>query len=228
MTIRHRFERQLNDLRDDVVAMGAKVEAELELALESLDRLDIELADQVFEADIAVNADRFAIEEKCFALIVTQQPAARDLRAIVAVMNMIVDLERMGDQAKGIAKVIPHMVEHPTRPKPQEIQQMGKVVCQMLHQAMIAYQNNNADLARVVAEQDDEVDGLYARVFAQVMEMMAKTKQTGQVEASYEALRAARELERFGDLATNIAERVIYIVTGQIYEVNVDRDDSVG
>lgn len=225
-SIRHRFEMQLNELREDVLKMGGMVEAELQLALESFETLDTAKAKQVYLADDEVNATRFEIEEKCFALIVTQQPAARDLRSIVTVMNMIVDLERMGDQAKGIAKVVPHMVRSPDIPRPAEVKDMGRLVGKMLNQSMTAYAHDNVDLAKTVARQDDEVDALYAKIFALLMEHMAQMHTADKIEAAYEALRAARELERFGDLATNIAERVIYMVTGKIQEMNVDRDDA--
>ena len=122
--MRERFERKLNELRDEILKMGSMVDAELKLALEALDNLDDSLAAEVYEADQAVNNKRFAIEEQCFALIVTQQPAAGELRAIVAVINMIVDLERMGDQAKGIAKVVNHIKKTPKHP-PRQPKQMG-------------------------------------------------------------------------------------------------------
>jgi len=222
--MRERFERKLTELRDDILAMGSMVEDELKLALRALDKLDTELARQVFEADTEVNAARFEIEEKCFTLIVTQQPAAGDLRAIVAVMNMIVDLERMGDQAKGIAKVIPHMMQFANQPQPPELKQMGDIVGHMLHDTMTAFAQGNTDLAQVVVNRDDEVDELYAKIFTKIMAEMAKAGSPDRIEASYEVLRAARELERFGDLATNIAERVIYRVTGHLQETNVDKE----
>ena len=225
MPMRERFERKLTELRDEILKMGSMVDEELKLALDALAKLDVDLARQVYEADKAVNAKRFAIEEECFALIVTQQPAARDLRAIVAVMNMIVDLERMGDQAKGIAKVVPHMIQYPGQSQPAELKQMGDMVGVMLRQSMTAYAHHNVDLAKLVTKQDDEVDKLYARLFTQIMHQMAETGNPDRVEASYESLRAARELERYGDLATNIAERVIYIATGSLHEANVDPDD---
>lgn len=223
--MRERFQKKLKELQDDILKMGSMVEEELDLALLALKKLDIDLADQVFEADAAVNAERFTIEEKCFELIVTQQPAARDLRAIVAVMNMIVDLERMGDQAKGIAKVIPHIVANTSGPLPTDLGQMGKMVGAMLKDSMTAYVDGNIELAQNVANRDDEVDRLYAQVFTEIMERMAGTKKQKKIEGNYEILRAARELERFGDLATNVAERVIYIVTGRLNEVNIDQDD---
>ena len=224
MPMRTRFEQKLTELRDEILKMGSMVDEELKLALEALDKLDEDLAHQVYDADKAVNAMRFDIEEQCFALIVTQQPAAGDLRAIVAVMNMIVDLERMGDQAKGIAKVILHMTR-PTKSQPVELKQMGNIVGMMLRNSMKAYAQNNVELAKLVIPQDDEVDELYAQLFTQIMQQMAETKKQDKVEANYELLRAARELERFGDLATNVAERVIYIATGSVYEANVDQDD---
>lgn len=226
MNIRQRFEQQLAELKAEVLKMGSVVEGQLYLAMDALEQLDNAKARAVIQLDNEVNNIRFEIEEKCFALIVTQQPAARDLRAIVSVMNMIVDLERMGDQAKGVAKVVPHLVQSPDIPRPPELWQMSAMVGRMLNQAMIAYAHDNVDLALEVARQDDEVDALYANVFAQIMDHMAQAASSQKIEATYEALRAARELERYGDLATNIAERVIYMVTGRFQEINVDKDDS--
>ncbi|NJN82668.1 MAG: phosphate signaling complex protein PhoU [Caldilineaceae bacterium] len=226
MQVRERFDRALSELRDDILLMGSRVEQELRLALVALEKLDTDMAHEVFEADKLVNRERFAIEEKCFMLIATQQPAARDLRAIITATNMIVDLERMGDQAKGIAKVIPHLLKYPSQERPPELKEMGVQVATMLKQAMLAYANNSIDVARMVAAQDDEVDELYGKVFTQVMAQMAEFQNPDRVEAAYELLRAARELERFGDLATNIAERTIYLITGSMDEINVDVDDA--
>ncbi|MEZ4618759.1 MAG: phosphate signaling complex protein PhoU [Caldilineaceae bacterium] len=222
MVMRERFEQQLGELRSDILYMGKQVEDELLLALKALESFDAELAAQVYVADEEVNRLRFATEEKCFTIIVTQQPAARDLRSVVTVMNMIVDLERMGDQAKGIAKVIPRLKERGERLLPPELAQMGEIVINMLRQSMLAYQNDSTGLARFVAAQDDDVDDLFSRVFGNLMLQMAKDNEPDDVKSSYEMLRVARELERFGDLATNIAERVIYRVTGQFQEINSD------
>lgn len=228
MTIRLRFEHQLEELRADVLTMGALVEHELVVAMEALEQLDVATARRVYALDNEVNSMRFAIEEKCFALIVTQQPAARDLRFIVTVMNMIIDLERMGDQAKGIAKVVPHMVQSPEIPRPAELHEMGMRAGRMLNQTMTAYAHDNIDLARDVARQDDDIDALYGHVFSQIMIHMAATGAADKIEATYEALRAARELERFGDLATNLAERIVYMVTGRFQEMNIDTGGLVG
>lgn len=219
---RERFVQQLKGLQSDVLNMGKLVEEEMLLALRALDQFDAKLAQQVHQADDAVNKLRFETEEKCFTVIVTQQPAASDLRAVVSVMNMIVDLERMGDQAKGIAKVIPHLRQQQKQVSLPELKQMGDLVISMLRQAMQAYSSESTTLAQMVAAQDNEVDKLYSQVFAKLINQMADDNLAEEIAASYERLRVARELERFGDLATNIAERVIYRVTGQMKEINTD------
>ena len=222
MTLRAHFEQKLNDLRDDILHMGRLVEDELNLALAAFRDLDATLARQVGAADLVVNKTRFTIEEKCFSLIVTQQPAARDLRTITTAMNIIVDLERMGDQAKGIAKAIPHLIATPIDVAIPEIHEMGDLVGRMLNQVMLAFAHRNVDLARIIAGQDDAVDALYARVFSRIMAMMAAAGSPQKAEAAYELLRVARELERFGDLATNIGERIVYMETGTLEEINTD------
>jgi phosphate transport system protein len=225
--MREKFSRELDELHANILRMGAMVGDELKLAQQALETLDTDLAHRVFEADEAVNEMRYAIEKDCITLIATQQPAAGDLRTIVAVMSMIVDLERMGDHAKGIAKVIPHIVQAPKWKALPELKQMGDLVGEMLKDSLTAYDNKDMALATQVAEQDDEVDGLYAQVFSKMMEKMAKTKKIDKVEARYETLRVARVLERFGDLTTNIAERVIFQETGRLEEMNIDQEEVV-
>lgn len=223
MIMRERFEQQLGELRADILHMGKLVEEELLLALRALQQFDPALARQVYTADDEVNRVRFATEDKCFTVIVTQQPAARDLRAVVTVMNMIVDLERMGDQAKGIAKVIVRIHERIPPFVLPELNQMGELVLTMLRQSMLAYAENSTSLAKTVVVQDGLVDELFGRIYKQLIAQMAADNDPDKVEDSYEMVRVARELERFGDLATNIAERVIYRVTGQIGELNTDQ-----
>lgn len=222
MELRGQFHQSLSELRDDILMMGSRVEHEMRLALQALDKLDTDMARKVYEEDMLVNQSRFDIEERCFELIVTQQPAASDLRIVVAAMNIIVDLERMGDQAKGIAKLITHMQKYPEKQQPPELQQMGTLALQMAKQAMAAYADHNVPLARNVASQDDQVDALYAKVFTHVMFEMAATDDPDVIKTLYEILRAARELERYADLAANIADRTVYLVTGTMEETNVD------
>ncbi len=224
--IRERFERKLSDLRDRILHIGSLVEQQMTLAQSAFEGLDMGLAHEVYILDEKVNAERFEIEDLCLQLIVTQQPMARDLRLIVAAMNMVVDLERMGDQAKGVAKVIPHVCSHRELAKPSELREMAVMVRSMISQAMDAYATGNAELAATIPPMDDDVDRLYAKVFTQIMYMMTEVKDPEQAETTYKLLRVARELERYGDLATNVAERVVFMVTGEMIETNVDRDDA--
>jgi phosphate transport system protein len=216
--IRSTFHRELGDLRDDILRMGSQVDEELGMALDALDQLDSRLASQLPTYDQAVNQERYNLEDKCVWIIASQQPTARDLRIIVTVMSMNVDLERMGDQAKGIAKFVPHLAQHPQVARWPEIAAMGAIVRNMLQDVMRAYAEDDVALARAIAERDVRVDSLYAQLFTQVMVRMAGVQDPDQIEAHYDILRVARELERYGDLAVNLAERVVFLVTGVLDE----------
>jgi phosphate transport system protein len=225
MPMRLQFENKLHDLQNDILKMGQMVEKQLQLALKTLETMDKGLAHEVIHGDSAVNAQRFLIEEKCVELIATQQPAARDLRAIIAVMNMIVDLEQMGDQAKEIVRCVLQLPENPKGSQPTELKQMGEMVSVMLNQVLAAYHEKSTILAEVIAKQNRDVRDLYTRLFSHIIENMAETKKRKRVLEAYEILRAAQKLERIGDLATNIAERVIYVATGKMQEINVEPDE---
>jgi phosphate transport system protein len=211
---REYYEQALRKLRDDIILMGSKVEEQLVTAMGALEKSDVNLAAQVQQMDRFVNQRRFEIEEECFMLIVTQQPAARDLRLIFAASNMIVDIERMGDQTKGIAKLVPELSKFPELQHPPELYQMGKIALAMLRQALQAYADGDTELSRAVAQRDDEVDALYSSLFNQIMQMQADATEPAAVQAAYNLLRCAREVERFADLVTNLAERSVYLVTG--------------
>jgi phosphate transport system protein len=215
MTRTH-FDQALHELRDQILNMGSHVAEELRLAMEALETLDLDTARQVNTLDNVVNEIRYNIEERCFTLIVTQQPAARDLRLVFSAANMIVDLERMGDQAKGIAKLIPELRHHPDLRRPPELRQMGVLVHSLLADALRGYAESDLELSAATARRDDEVDALYASIFTNIMFQLAQASDPSRVQAIYDLLRAARELERFGDLVTNIAERSIYLFTGEM------------
>lgn len=224
MRPREHFDRELQQLSDSIMLMMSRVEEELSVVLAAYERLDPTLAAVVGDLDRQVNKMRFDIEERCIVLIATQQPAARDLRLIIAALNMIVDLERMGDQAKGVAKALKRLHGRPTGKLPAEIAEMGHIVLEMLRQLKVAYANRDVSLASQLARRDDEVDKLYARAFTQIMYRLAGAASLEETEDIYEVLRVAREFERFGDLITNVAERLIFLVTGSMEEVNVETD----
>ncbi len=214
MHTRENFDIALQELTDSILLMASKVEEQMSIAVSAYERFDPSLADTIDDLDRDVNRMRFEIEDSCITLIATQQPAARDLRLIVATMNVIVDLERMGDQAKGVGKALRHLQGRPASTLPPEIAQMGKNVLKMLRQAKNAYATRDIELARKVADSDDEVDRLYAHAFTQIVFAMAGLSTPDEVEREYEVIRIGREFERFGDLVTNIAERLIFLVTG--------------
>lgn len=213
---REYFDAILDELRDEIITMGSYVGEELRYALAALQELDEAQAAHVSTLDRQVNQIRFKIEERCFMIVATQHPAAGDLRLIFAAANMIVDLERMGDQAKGVAKLIPDLRTQPSLIHPVELRQMGLVAGEMLTDALRAFAEADTDLAKAVAQRDTEVDALYANVFTQIMYMLAQTSDEARVRVVYELLRVARELERFADLVENFAERSIYLYTGEM------------
>jgi phosphate transport system protein len=226
MHTREKFEQDLQQLSDDILRMQSRVEEQLSLALASYERLDPSLAKLVNDIDHEVNKTRFEIEEHCVELIAMQQPAARDLRLIISALNMIVDIEHMGDQAKGVMKALQRMHPSSIKSRPEEIAEMGRLVLEMLRRSKDAYVQRDTTLAQNVALMDNEVDKLYARAFTEIMYRMAGASNPDEVESEYELLRIAREFERFGDLVTNIAERLIFLVTGTMQEINVDDSTS--
>ncbi|HQY92447.1 phosphate signaling complex protein PhoU [Caldilinea sp.] len=224
MKPREHFDRELQQLSDSIMVMASRVEEQLSIVLTAYERLDPALASVVSDLDRQVNKMRFEIEERCILLIAKQQPAARDLRLIIASLNMIVDLERMGDQTKGVSKALHHLHGRPRGTVPPEIAEMGRMVLEMLRSVKVAYANRNIQLAQHIAAQDDEVDKLYARAFTQIMYQLAGCASPDEAKNEYEVLRIAREFERFGDLVTNVAERLIFIVTGSMEEINIEPD----
>jgi phosphate transport system protein len=227
MAPREQFDRELKELRANVINLGTLVDNQLELALRALETLDTDLAKQVIEIDQRVNAARFAIESDCFKLIVTQQPAARDLRLIFAAINIIVDLERVGDKAKDIADTIPHIMRSPNRPRPPELMRMANLVKSMLEQCMLAFADDDIGLARQVASRDKELVALFAEILNRTIEDFAKAKKEKKVTAAFGVLRAAQHLERIGDLAINVTERIIYVATGNLKEMKTHLHDTI-
>ncbi len=214
--IRQDFRRALDDLRDQIVTMGSYVQEQLRVAIDALEALDLNKAAQVTAFDRQVNELRFVIEEQCFTLVATQAPTASDLRMIFAAVNMIVDLERMGDQTKGVAKLIPDFKSQITVVRPPELKQMGVAVGTMLADALRAYAESDVEQSKSIPWRDEYVDSLFANISTQTMFALAQTDDPARVQVTYNVLRAAREFERFGDLVANFAERSIYLVTGEM------------
>ena len=217
--LRATYDREYAHVQSQVLKLGELVDNAISLALKCLQERDQGLAHKVIDDDEAVNDLRFHIEEECLALIATQQPTASDLRAVIAAMNIITDVERMGDHAAGIAKTVIMMGDEPLLKPLIDIPKMAALARKMLDTSLKAFVKRDAAMARSVAVMDDEIDTLYKAIFDELVEIMAK-KPDSVSRATY-LLWCAHNLERIGDRVTNIVERVIFMTTGDMQELNV-------
>lgn len=215
------LDQQLRTLQDEVLFLGTMVEKAVERAVDALARRDLEASRRVVEEDDYIDRKRFEIEEQAIDLIATQHPMARDLRALIALLHITVELERMGDYAEGIAKISLMMGDRPPVKPLEDIPQMASKARQMLRQALDALLHRDLVQAYAVCNADDEVDRLYDTVYHDLLQVMIRNPHTIQ-DATY-LIWVAHDLERIADRATNIAERVIYLITGKLVEVNVSK-----
>lgn len=219
MTTREAFDRDLHQLQEDFLRMGALVESAIRRSLEALRSLDVPAAESVVDEDERINALHLDLEERCLELIVRQQPMATDMRTIAAVLTMSVDLERMGDHAKDIGRTTRRIVEEPLLKQPTiDIPRMGEVVREMLREALQAFVRRDAELAREMAMRDDDVDHMYAQAFRETVTYMLENRKS--IQRATHLLMVAQALERIGDHATNLAERIVYLVTGELRGLN--------
>lgn len=219
MTTREAFDRDLHQLQDDLLRMGALVESALDRALEALRSRSVQLAEAVIAADNTLDALHLELEERCLRLMATQQPMAKDLRTIAAVWTATIDLERMGDHAEDIARVVLRIAEQPLLKPLIDIPRMADLVRGMLRDGLDAFVRRDTALAQQMAARDDEIDHLYAQIFRELLTYMLEDPRN--IQRATHLLMVAQALERMGDHATNIAERVIYMVTGTLKELNV-------
>lgn len=217
--LRATYDREYAHVQGQVLKLGELVDQAIALSLKCLQERDQALAQQVIDDDEAVNELRFYIEEECLALIATQQPTASDLRAVIAAMNIVTDMERMGDHAAGIAKTVIKMGDEPLLKPLIDIPKMAALAREMLGTSLKAFIKRDAASARRVAKQDDEIDALYKAIFDELVEIMSHKPDA--VERATYLLWCAHNLERIGDRVTNIAERAIFMSTGDMKELNV-------
>jgi len=218
-SLRTTFDCEFAQIQESLLQMGSMVDRAIALSLESLQNRDRALARQVIDDDEEINAIRFKIEDACLALIATQQPAASDLRSVVAVITIVTNMERMADHAAGIAKTVILMGDEPLLKPLIDIPRMVRLALEMLGGVLQAFIEHDADAAQTIADRDDEMDHLYQAIFEELLEIMAD-KPDSVTRATY-LLWCAHNLERIGDRVTNIAERVIFVSTGDMRELNV-------
>jgi len=214
---RARYDQSYAAIEDDILKMGSLVQDAIRNSLESLKQRDTNLAQEVIDRDLRINGLRFKIEEACLTLIATQQPTAGDLRSVVAAMNIVVDMERMADHASGIAKTVIRMGDEPLLKPLIDLPRMADLAREMLSGALDAFIKRDAPAAKAIAPRDEEMDLLYKAIFDELVEIMAH--KPGSVERATYLLWCAHNLERIGDRAINIVERVIFMTTGDMREL---------
>jgi len=217
METRTDFHKHLREVEDDVVTMGDRVAKAIDRSIKALQKRDLTLAHQIIADDAKINEQRFSIEDKCVGLIATQQPMANDLRIIVAVLSIIVELERIGDYAEGIAKIVVMIGdEAPLKPL-IDIPRMGDITLEMIDSSLKSFVTRDVELAMKVVSLDSVVDGLYDQVFRELLTFMMVDPKT--TNRATRLIWVAHNLERAADRATNICERVVFTVTGKMEEI---------
>ncbi len=217
MEIRTTFHKKLREIQDDVLFMGSMVNKAIIRSVEALKNRDLELARQIMLDDKKINNKRFEIEEKCIELIATQQPMASDLRIIISVLNIITELERIGDHAEGTAKIAIMIGGEPPLKPLIDIPRMAEKTVDMLRRSLDAFVARDAEAAKKIIDEDDFVDNLYDQVFRELLTFMAEDGKT--ITRATRLIWAAHNLERSADRVTNICERVVFVVTGKMEEI---------
>ncbi len=218
--IRGAFERELELLRESLLRMAGLVESQIDDALNALRDLDEDLARQVRRNDLTINELQRQIREQVFVVIATQQPVARDLRTLMGVQYIAMELERIGDYAVRIARRSRILSGLPHRPLRTEFGLMGELAREQVHDILDALIEQDGDAAQQIAARDDEIDRLYHRVFDALIEEMAQD-----TESEADALRCvtliqiAHNLERIGDRITNVAEDIVFLQSGTVVEL---------
>ena len=204
--------------------MGEQVDRAVGEAMHALRHADRDTALSLIAEEADLNAQRFRIEQSALETIATQQPAARDLRAITAAMSVVVDLERMGDHATGIAKGLLRLEPDEREQLPAELGRMAEAVQSMLRLALQAYDQQDPDLALQAAQQDDWIDAQYQELLRELLgQMIVRPSSSNALLAQ---LFVGHNLERIADRVTNISERVIFMVSGSLHELNPEPDEA--
>ncbi len=219
--LRESVELALRELCEDVRIMAQMTEEAIERSITALKERDIALAEEVIANDKLLNAKRFEIEEKCIKFIATQQPMAGDLRLIIAILNIIVDLERIADHAEGIAKIVLMIANEPHLKPLLDIPRMAQKAREMLRKSIRAFLDRDAEEARRICREDDEVDQLYDQVFRELLIFMLEDPRT--ISRATRLLWAAHNLERIADRVTNICERIVFLATGKMEEIGASK-----
>jgi phosphate transport system protein len=209
----------MQQIKDELLIMGSLVEIATVKAVDALRRRDTNAARTIYLDDQVVNQKRYTIENDVLILIATQQPMARDLRRLAAMLEIASELERMGDYAKGICKVILNLDDADIPIPIKEIEKMAQIAVELLHQSLTAFLEEDADKARAIPQQDDQVDQLFNKAERFIIKTMVEQPEI--IDHANLLMWVAHNIERMADRVTNICERTIFVVTGELTELEV-------
>ena len=218
MEMRAAFHKKLREIQYEIMVMGSMCNKAIIRSIEALKYRNIDLAQHIIDDDQSINKKRFEIEERCIELIATQQPMATDLRIIAAILNIITEIERIGDYAVGIARIVILIGGEPPLKPLVDMPLMAEKTTDMLNRSLDAFIHRNAEAAKKIAKEDDMLDNLYDQVFRELLVIMAEDPKT--ITRATRLIWIAHNLERAADRVTNICERVVFIVTGKMEEIN--------
>lgn len=217
--MRSRFDEQLSILNISLIEMGALIEQAIALATKAFVEQDVKLARQVMENDDTVDEKEKEIESQCLKLLLSQQPVARDLRQISTALKIITDMERIGDQAADISEICIYLAAQPHISEGDLIPEMARATIKMVTESIDAYVKKDLEIARAVIDYDDVVDALFLQVKSRLISLIHENVSFG--EQAFDLLQIAKYYERIGDHAVNIAEWVIFSITGMHKETQV-------
>lgn len=212
------FEADIQKLKDDILSFGSMIEQNLLASVDALKNKDLELSQKVIEVDDQVNKKRFELEQTIMILIATQQPMAKDLRLLSSCLEVISELERMGDYAKGIAVINLRMGDEPLLKPLVDIPRMAEKGVSMSHRALEAFVTEDVETALKIPSEDDEVDELYLQIYRELITFIISEPKN--IEKANWLLWVSHNLERYADRVTNICERTAFIVDGKLFEIS--------
>ncbi len=221
--LRKALETKIQALKDEILVLGSMVEQAMRDAIDALKRRDIAAAHRIYRDDAKINAKRFEIENETLIAIATQQPMAHDLRVLASILEIAGELERMGDYAKGVAKINILMGDQPLLKPLIDLPRMVEITTSMLHRALVAFVEGDVETARAIPQEDDTIDALYNQIYRELITFMIQDPRT--IDRANYLLWTAHNVERMADRVTNICERTLFVATGEMVELDTADDE---
>lgn len=222
--MRDTYDREIQELLNEVLVLGSMVEQATLAAVEALEKRDVEKAKEVYKADQDINDKRFELEEKTLVQMATQGPMATDLRLFASILEISTELERMGDYAKGIAKITINMSGQRLLKPLVDLPKMSKITVEFLHEALEVFVNQDGEKALEISRKDDEIDALFNSIQTELVHFMIND--TESIDKANQLMWASHNLERMGDRVVNICERTIFVDTGEMAELSFTDDEA--